>query len=358
VTVLFERNIFDEYKLYCEQRFILGDYEGFTAQNKHYFLVAVDEIEDNEITEMIKMGNHLTAVGDHEIATFVPTVNQALTSFVEGQNRVLFELPMYVSRTKKQKALGFELARHHQRGKNYPPSQRNSGAWSQYWINRLTQLEKLYVDLSKNKQKLSFDQAFMVSFPYYLGRTENAIQYIVDSNLDYRQHLQMEPKTICHYQFSANSWLTIDDRSGAAVKSPIDFLYDYPSRDVAEWIRQLLNQEDDPYRMTTEFVREYESVQPISPLGWRYIYGRLLFPIDYFKIIEGYYRSVNDEDGDHFTDKLFELFQQEVKTEVFLSEFHHKILPTHQQASVPVVDWLVSAKTMTRNNNPYFLRRQ
>lgn len=335
---------------------MLGDHEGFVAQNKHYFLVCVDEIEDNEITEMIKMGNHLAANGDHEIATFVPTVTNGLTSLVAGQNCVLFQFPQFVSRSKRQKSLGFELARLHKRGKTYPNGNKASGVWSQFWINRLTNLESLYIDLSKQKKKISFDQAFMVSFPYYLGRTENAIQYFVDSNLDFSKQTVNEPKTICHYQFAPNSWFTIDDRTAAGLKSPIEFIYDYPSRDIAEWIRELVNNENEPFEKINEFIREYETVETISPLSWRYIYARLLFPIDYFKIVEGYYRSVNDEEREQFTDMLFELFQREIKTEAFLRGFHRQVVPSYWQGNVPKVDWLLESpsKTLTRNNIHYF----
>lgn len=339
---------------------MLGDHEGFTAQNKHYFLVCIDGIEDHEITEAIKMGSHLNASGDHEIATFVPTKTNGLTSFVDGQNCVLFKLPQFVSRSKRQKSFGYELARFHKRGKTYPTGKKESETWSQFWINRLTQLEMLYGDLSKQKKKLSFDQAFMVSFPYYLGRTENAIQYIVDSNLDFGQRSQIEPKTICHYQFSPNTWLTIDDRTGASVKSPIEFVYDYPSRDIAEWMRNIIHRDDDPHGKINKFIKEYEAVETISPLSWRYIYGRLLFPIDYFRIVEGYYRSVDDEEGDQFTDQLFDLLQQEAKTEKFLREFHPKVIPSHWVTNVPKVDWLTEyqAPKLTRNSNDFFIRRQ
>ncbi len=329
---------------------MLGDHEGFTAQNKHYFFVNVDEIEDHELTEMIKMGNHLTVNGDHEVATFVPTVHQTLTSFVEGQNCALFQFPEVVSRSKQQKSEGFQLAQFHQRGKTYPNSTKESGSWSQFWITRITQLEMVYADLSKQKKKNSFDQAFMVSFPYYLGRTENAIQYVVDTMLDFGEQSQNEPKTICHYQFTPNTWLTIDDRTQAATKKPLDFTYDYPSRDIAEWIRAVVSQDDKPIENITNFISEYEKLETISSFSWRSIYGRLLFPIDYYKIIEGYYRSVDIEDGDRFTEQLFDLFQSESQQEAFLRNFHRQIIPNHWQAYVPNVDWLKENSSQTLTN--------
>ncbi len=355
---MFERNVFDEYKLYCEQRFMLGDFEGFTAGDKHYFFVAVDDVDDDEVKEMIQMGNHLKALGDYEVATFVPTMTNALAGFVDGQNCVLFQLPQYFSRSKRDQSLGYQLARQHQGGKSYPQGKRDYHSWSQFWISRLAQLDLLYVDLTKREKKSSFDQAFMTSFPYYLGRTENAIQYVVDSDLDFGKQAGSEPKTICHYKFTPRTWLTIDDQTLAAVKSPTDFVYDHPSRDLAEWMRVTISNEEEPIKKINRFITNYEEVEPISPKAWRYIYGRLLFPIEYFQIVEGYYRSVNEDEVDDYTEQIYELFVRERHTEQFLRRFHSEVIPASWQQYVPTIDWLKNFKATTTRNYDYLFKKQ
>lgn len=336
---MFERNVFDEYKLYSEERFMLGEFEGFTAGSKHYFFVCVDGIEEQEIKEMVKMGAHLQAHGDHEIATFIPTSTNALTSFIEGQNCVLFQFPQYVSKSKAKKSKGYELARLHKRGRTYPVEKKQRGSWPQFWINRLTQLELLYGNLSKKKQKSSFDQAFMISYPYYLGRTENAIQYIVDSDLDLSTFSAKEPLTICHYKFTEQTWLTIDNVTSAVVKNPLELVYDHPSRDLAEWIRARSIQ-DHSFENVKKFIDEYEKAENISPLSWRYIYGRLLFPIEYFEIIESHYRSLNDDEVEFYTGKLYDLMHQEQAVEAYLRAFPSQVVPRKWKQYVPTVDWL------------------
>ena len=353
---VFERNVFDEYKLYCEQRFVLGDFEGFTSGDHHYFFVAVDDVKDEEVKEMIQMANHLRAYGDYEVATFVPTKMNTITGFIDGQNCVMFQLPQYFSRSKKDQSIGYQLALQHQGGKSYPQGKKDYHSWSQFWINRLSQLDVLYADLTKRERKSSFDQAFMLSFPYYLGRTENAIQYIVDSDLDFGKQSGNEPKTICHYKFSPRTWLTIDHETLATVKSPTDFVYDHPSRDLAEWMRQIMNNEENPVSKINQFLTDYESVEPISPKAWRYIYGRLLFPIEYFQIVEGYYRSVNEDEARDYTNQLFDLFQTERQTEQFLRTFHSKVVPSNWQPYVPEVDWLKNFKSTNLRPNQYFFK--
>ena len=49
---------------------------------------------------------------------------------------------------------------------------------------RLDQLEKFWQSQVMNHPSDVFDQLFIESFPYYLGVAENAIQYVVDTEMD------------------------------------------------------------------------------------------------------------------------------------------------------------------------------
>lgn len=340
---MFERNIFDEYKLYCEQRFKFGEYEGFTAGNRAYIAVSVEQIENEELNEMTKMASHLYSQGDTSIGTFVPTRNNSLIGFIDGNNCVLFQLPLIDSR-KKGNSIGTELATFHQKGRSYQMSRKGKDDWwKDFWTYRLSQLDQLYGQLSKEKTKTSFDKAFMVSFPYYLGLTENAVQYIVDSDIDLGPANQYERKTVCHFQFSDDSWLHLNEHNHR-FKNPIDFVYDYPSRDLAEWIRNTKQKNANPFSEIQSFINDYGKEEEISPRSWRLIYGRLLFPVHYFQVVEGYYRSVDDEERDLYEGKLYDLFVEEEKNEQFLRNFQTEVIPSVWKQYVPEVDWLANKR--------------
>ena len=50
-----------------------------------------------------------------------------------------------------------------------------------------------------------FDQLFIESFPYYLGVAENAIQYVVDTEMDDTPQLT-DAATICQERFTPLLW--------------------------------------------------------------------------------------------------------------------------------------------------------
>ena len=61
---------------------------------------------------------------------------------------------------------------------------------------RLDQLEKFWQSQVMNHPTDVFDQLFIESFPYYLGVAENAIQYVVDTEMDDTPQLT-DAATIC-----------------------------------------------------------------------------------------------------------------------------------------------------------------
>lgn len=343
---MFERNVFDEYKLYCEQRFKLGEYEGFIAGGRGFIVASVEQIEDKELNEMIKMASHLYSQGDQSIGTVLPSrMNQAV-SFIDGQNSILFQLPLLETRRKKT-ALGRELASLHQRGRSYQPVNKQKEGWKDFWMYRLSQLDQLYEQLTREKKKSSFDKAFMTSFPYYLGLTENAIQYIVDSDLDLGPANNFEQKTICHFRFTDETWLQLNEHNNR-FKNPIDLVYDYPSRDLAEWIRSTSQTMDRPFSRITKFLQDYGKEEEISPRSWRFIYARLLFPVHYFQVVEGYYRASDAEERDKYEGQLYDIFLNEEKNESFLREFQQSLIPNYWKKYVPEVDWLMTAQFKRR----------
>ncbi len=48
------------------------------------------------------------------------------------------------------------------------------------------------------------EKRFLETFPYYLGLTENAIQYLVDTEIDDLPR-SVDAATICHHRFRAKN---------------------------------------------------------------------------------------------------------------------------------------------------------
>ncbi len=333
---MFERNIYDQYRLFCDQKWSIAGFEGFSSDGKNYLLIPGDLDIARELEQAIAMGKYLKTYGETGIADFIRTVNGEQTALVDGQSVFLFQLPEGdIGRSQPMISTGEKLARFHQKGMRFQHTNSTYfGQWKLFWERRLSQLEQWYQYILRQPQKTIVDEAFLVSFPYYMGLTENAIQYVVDTELDEINKEQIP--TICHRRFTNKTWLLLvrKNKQPNEIKLPTEWITDHPVRDVSEYVRDQLINEQNHMPNIFEFVQKYNQVLPLSKYGWRLFYARLLFPLHYFEAMEGYYGKRANE---QYVLKILEL---EERNQQFLHNFYDKFQIPANRYNIPVIDWL------------------
>lgn len=345
---MFERNVYDVYGLYCDSRFTLGEYEGFQAGGQSYLLLPKEESMLNE-QEMMAFTNYLRSVGDSSVLEPITTVRKQKSGLIDGQEVYVCLLPDNFqneqTRLNHTAEKGAHLATIHYYGKQMPYEKRGYeffGQWHKLWETRLEQLEGWYQQILYETPQSYVDEAFLFSYPYYMGLTENAIQYVVDAMMD-DPGREYEKPTICHRRFNDRTWLVLSE-NGDIVKRPTEFVYDHPCRDLAEWIREhRLGESVSSWEEIGEFLKGYEEYDQLTTYSWRLLYARLLFPLHYFEAIEHYYRSQIREAKEEAAQAFFHLLEQENRNEQFLKEFAEGVLaskgavPSNQ---IPPIEWL------------------
>ncbi|WP_054703674.1 spore coat putative kinase YutH [Bacillus sp. JCM 19041] len=342
---MLERNLYDQYKLYCEERFSVGPYECIRANNQAYIILPKDELQSEE-QQMIAFSTYMRTTGDESVLELVPSRSNQPSALIDGLEVYLFKLPDWESdrgvRIQSTWDLGGQLHAWHETGQQGQANWGNAvlGQWPTLWATRLEQLEDWYQSISSQGPKTLTDEAFLYTYPYFMGLTENAIQYAVDTRLD----VQMEATdvgTICHRRFNESSWLRLSE-NGQIVKPPTAFLYDHRARDLAEWVR---DKRDDTRGSEDifSFLGGYEELQTLSPYSWQLMFSRLLFPLHYFETIENYYRAqIPNQQRERATD--FQTFLDNEKTNVdFLSNFAEEVKLSRYQ-TIPALDWLPGQK--------------
>lgn len=335
---MFERNIYDSYGLFCEERFFIGDYEAFQAEGRSFLLLPKEELFIAE-HDMLTMIDYLHSVGDETVLKPLMTSRGDYVSTIDGQSVYVCTLPSLDERETRTvdlydiTSIASELASLHQNGKLVLGHQRETeffGKWPYLWEARVDQLEEWYEQLLQEGPKSDVDEAFLFTFPYFLGLAENAIQYVVDATLDVFDY---DVPTICHRRFHDRTWLVLSER-GHYAKRPTEFVYDHPCRDLAEWIRAHKDELDS----VKTFLHVYEQYEKLSTYGRCLLFARLAFPLHYFEVIEHYYRSQVREMREEAAAKFFELLRLEPMNEQFLRAFSEEVL--NQALELPRVDWL------------------
>ncbi len=323
---LIERDLYEQYRLNNSGFFKYRNFQAFYENRSLYVIVPIPQIEREELLELKQMSDYLQFQKEDRMAHFVLTVTQELIGFINGESIALFKIPNINQR--KLLSDGEDLARFHNLGRYYPyPPQTATrlGLWKTMWENRLDQLEEWWAQRIHGLPENRFEKLFFETFPYYLGVSENAIQYVADCMWeDNRKEAQIG--TICYVKYKPQ---TDSDR----VIFPTDLIFDHPTRDLAEWIRSKYVTGTDMQEIRN-FLNQYERITPLSTVSSRLLFGRLLFPLTYFEAVEGYYSASSEKQKMKYEKQFFRVVDQAEDYERFLSTLF----------KIPEIEWLQSIK--------------
>ncbi|MED1739483.1 spore coat protein YutH [Bacillus swezeyi] len=309
-------------------------YQSFQTPNSIFLIVPVSHFNQTELTEFYGMSQYLQEQRDPYVSTFLFTKDGDMTFEENGISYVLLQAaPRFTNRSYP---FGAELAEFHQKGRGYPYEVKETsriGQWKELWGKRLDQLEQFWMQKSQSPQLQPFEKQFIESFPYYLGLTENAIQYLADTELD-DQPQAADSGTICQQRLTCETW-----KHEPLIKIPVEWVFDHAARDLAEYTRSLFR-ENKNVNDIASFLQQYEQVTPLSSFSKRLLYSRLLFPLHYFDTVEGYY--ISSESEHHFYEsRLDYLLSQSAAYERFLKGFQELAgMRAGGYVSMPPVNWL------------------
>jgi spore coat protein YutH len=329
-----QKQIYEKYGLRTDKIEKVSGYDTFMIQNNLYFIVPAINITEGEMIELQQMSAYMLAKGDAAVASIVPTRTGTIIAYIHEQPIVI--LRSHIQPYTRTINIGKELAKFHQRGRTYPYYVnycKRIGQWKDLWGKRLDQMEMFWRSKVQMHPENAFERMFVDSFPYYLGLTENAIQYLVDTELD-DEPRTVDCATICHQRFTERLW-----RQG--VKLPTEWVYDHCARDLAEWVRSFyhVNPSFEAEKIK-RFFAEYQRVTPLTTFSWRLIYSRLLFPLHYFECIEGYYLAQEEEQKRMYEEKLLHILNQSSEYEQFLGRFYDLVELPANRFNLPKVKWL------------------
>ncbi|WP_433959139.1 spore coat putative kinase YutH [Cytobacillus horneckiae] len=338
---MLRRLLKEKYGIQADEEFRIEQYNACKSQNEVYILVPASHMGEEELVELDQIAEHLKLSGDRNIAGFKKTTEG--TPYSEWEDARYAVLGNDSLQPRKNGLFGRKLAKFHFRGRGVSFSVEKTsriGQWKQLWETRLDQMERVWNDmLFQFDGENDFDRLFLESFPYYMGLAENAIQYIVDTEFD-EEPLMNDSGTVCHERFLMNSW-----GEQYYIKNPFDWVFDHATRDLAEWTREKYFSNIKTYEPDLrQFIKEYESITPLSPFSWRLYYARILFPLHYFECVENYYGTSSEQHRNFLKEKLEKYLQQSGDYEKFLGQFFDladRPLPI-QQWSIPMPEWLTS----------------
>ncbi|WP_096436700.1 spore coat putative kinase YutH [Alteribacter populi] len=343
---MLERSLFDHYRLYAEGVMHTFSETIIEANGEQYILTPV-QYDQDQLQQQSEMGQWLQSQGEEGIPELVNTEYGKPTVDLDGTVMGLYRLPSSKKVIRASAPLGRKLAAFHQRGQYYSMQSRKKGvlgaqSWKGRWERRLDQMESWYSQLLRERVKTPFDQTFLLTYPYYMALSENAIQLMNDIAIDDGIGSMGQGNTICHRRFNETTWLTVDERHPSSIKVPGQFIIDHFTRDLAEWLREDFRNNFSDYRnMATQFpeiISAYEEERPLTTVDRKLMIARLLFPLHYFEIIETYYQTVDEEKKVSLEKEFLKAIEHSGNYERKVSEVIRYLMDDRSRMRLPV--WL------------------
>lgn len=309
----------DHYRIHPGDRVTIDGRTGFLADGSIYFTMKSTDVETVHLEQAV-LAYYLLENGFSHIALPIKNMKNEWFTVYGKEHYLTYRVTM---RNSERQNNGTALAAFHQIGSAYsyePKALSSYGAWRQLWTDKLTLFEER---IKNSPSKLLLDV-----LPYVIGMSENAIQYLRETEETESRFSEIDQGTITflrfHHQFHRE------------VLWPDELGYDHPARDIAEHLRALFlfRKPDDIQR---QFIHDYEEIRPLSPFSLRLIYARLLFPIHLFDAMEQFFYS--DETSQH-EQVLTDMIARQADYEKRLRNFFKMKGVDPEEVQLIEVDWL------------------
>ncbi|MDF2535486.1 MAG: yutH, partial [Bacillales bacterium] len=321
------------YGLKVEQA-LFGD--KFTAAGYTFWLFHHETCSEEEAQERYTMANHQHEQGEKGVWIPIQNRHGSFLSMIEGKKICLLGLGS-TGEQNIHEFYGKKLAQFHGRGLRLQTNLEKAnmlGQWKDFWERRIDQLEQFWMEKCMFNPRNEFETIFVKVFPYYMGMTENAIQFLVDTEMD-DQPQQIDRGTICFERYGGAG------EAGNAGKNPFYWVWDHPSRDLAEWVRNKYFMNPNTYHYEIrQFLNEYVQEMRPSLFSLRLLYARLLLPLHFFDTIEMFYLAGSEGEKKRLEDKLALDVKNAPQYEHFLRNFWNAIEMPAVRQRIRLPEWL------------------
>jgi len=321
----FRNMLLTHYEIQTEDKRQINGREGYKQSEYIYFIIPAD---NREIIYMEQAALAYYLTENQYDQTAVPVQNVQGNWFTNYQERNYMVVRTNQFSVEPQGPPGEVLAHFHQIGANYqfePQHISSYGQWKQLWINKLTQFEH-EVEESAVKNPSPFNLLVIDSLPYIIGISENAIQFLQESEKDYRFH-ESDAGTIAFSRYI--------NQLHQPFIWPHDLVYDHPVRDLAETIRYSITHPEQKGNIY-QLLEDYQSVRKLSVFSWRLLYARLLYPVHFFDAF--YTPAANNPEEIYLHFK--QLIEQQHTYEKTLRTFFADAGGEREALSIPSLHWL------------------
>jgi spore coat protein YutH len=316
------------YATQISEEIVVEEKVGFKSGNSFYFTILAT---NNKVIHMeqASLAYYLVENGYYQIAHPIPNIHgDWITSYHDARYMVLKVTQLNENIRVNHGKL---LAQFHQTNNAYgfePKHISSYGQWKMLWIDKLTSFEAKIIEEAKENNN-DYYRLLINILPYIIGISENAIQYMQESEQEYRYD---------HSDQGTISFQRYHDQLLCPVVWHTDLVYDHLTRDLAEFIRfKFLQNGEQAFTEVMLFLKEYQSIHPLSVFSWRLLFARLIYPAHMLDLIEHAFLTQNYE---RHVLQLQEVLEKQSDYERCLGCFFQRLEVNYNELQIPMLQWL------------------
>lgn len=270
------------------------------SNNNHYTLKQYNN-DPNKINEQYKLNQYIN--NQIIINNIILNKYNNIITNIDKENYILIKNQNIIPLTLKNISYIEKI----NLPNTYAYLERNN--WEILWSNMIDYYE---TQIGENQKKYP---KIRETIDYYIGLTENAISYIVNTKNTLNKEIS-DSKVISHSTLSS------------PLEDPLNIILDHKSRDVGEYIKESFYNNN---KYIYQELEEYFTHNYYSKYGMQILIGRLLYPSHYFNI---YDKILSNKAKEEELDKII---NQNKKYEIYLYNIYTYLTKYYD---MPFPEWL------------------
>ena len=166
--------------------------------------------------------------------------------------------------------------------------------------------------MKSKKKKNSFEMLFVNTFDAFYEKAvkvTEALKDIVSEDLVYG---------FCHGDYNQHS--VVFAKQGVALVGLEHFTYDLQIRDLANFVRKMMEKNNWDINLGMELIDSYVQIRPLQRTEWEYLHFSLSYPEKFWKLANRYNNAPKSWLSERNVEKLEKVIRQEEYREVFLEK--------------------------------------
>lgn len=198
---------------------------------------------------------------------------------------------------------------------------RNQNSLLELYEKHNRELRQIKNYIRGRKKKNAFEALFMQQYEAFYGKAATVAEAL--KNME----LSDELYGFCHGDYNQHS--IVFARQGIAIVGLERFTYDLQIRDLANFVRKMMEKNDWNIGLGQRLIAAYAKERPLKEAEAECLYIFLAYPEKFWKLANHYNHAHKSWLSERNVEKLEKVILQEEQREIFLKELRHSLFTFH-----------------------------